>query len=228
LIAILSLIPEHLPVMFHQSEGTMRRRILLTIVFALALPFMVSAQVTSDDSVTTSTTTSVRTSSSATSDQGVMGFGPVLGWTKAGDSDAGKLTGGLALRLKLSPALGIEGSIMYRQDKYENGAVTASTWPVQATGLIYLLPMIYGAVGAGWYHTTLDYDQNVFPSGTASETTTNFGWHFGGGLEVPLGRASFTADIRYVFLDYNWQELPGTGGTNSNFYTITAGILFGL
>ncbi len=96
----------------------------------------------------------------------MVGFGPVLGWTKARDADAGKLTGGLAMRLKLSPALGVEGSIMYREDKYNNGAVTASTWPVQVTGLIYLVPMVYGAIGAGWYHTTLDYDQSVYPVGT--------------------------------------------------------------
>jgi opacity protein-like surface antigen len=206
----------------------MRRRILAIVVAALAIPCLASAQAQSD-SVTQTTTTTVATSySAATPQQGVVGFGPVLGWTKARDSDAGKLTGGLALRLKLSPALGVEGSIMYREDKYNNGAVTASTWPVQVTGLIYLVPMVYGAIGAGWYHTTLDYDQSVYPVGTNSETTTNFGWHFGGGLELPLGRASFVADIRYVFLNYNWKTLPGTEGTNSNFYTITAGLLFGL
>ncbi|RPH37358.1 hypothetical protein EHM92_02890 [bacterium] len=208
----------------------MRRRILLIALSALVIPCLVSAQSNSVTQATTTTFQASTSSTSSTSDQGqgVVGFGPVLGWTKANNSDAGKLTGGLALRLKLGPALGVEGSIMYRQDKYNNGAVIASTWPVQVTGLIYPLPIIYGAMGAGWYHTTLDYDQNVYPVGIASETTTNFGWHFGGGLELPLGRASFVADIRYIFLNYDFKTLPGTAGTNSNFYTITAGLLFGL
>ena len=200
----------------------MKRRVLQIMVLALAIPCLVSAQ---SDPGTQNTTT---TNKGTTADQGSVGFGPVLGWTKARDADEGKLTGGLALRLKLSSVLGVEGSIMYRQDKYDDGAVTASTWPVQVTGLIYLVPMIYGAMGAGWYHTTLDYDQTVFPTGTAGETTTNFGWHFGGGLELPLGRASFVADIRYVFLNYDFKTLPGSSGTNSNFYVIQAGLLFGL
>jgi opacity protein-like surface antigen len=203
---------------------------LLITVFALAIPFMVNAQVVSD-TVTTKTTTTVATSNSAqqaTTGAGV-GFGPVLGWTKARGSDDGALTGGLALRLKLSPALGVEGSIMYRQDKFGNGAQTLTTWPVQATGLIYLLPTLYGAIGAGWYHTTVDYSGAAFPAGSAtSDTHTKFGWHFGGGLELPLGKASFIADIRYVFLDYNFKQVPGSEGTHSNFFTIGAGILFGL
>lgn len=212
----------------------MRRRILVVFAIALAIPCFVSAQVADtatqgSTSTTTTVTTSTSTSSSTSGNWGTgVGFGPMLGWTRANGSDAGRIEGGLALRMHLSPALGLEGAIMYRQDKYNNGAVTATTWPVQVTGLLYLIPTIYGAIGAGWYHTSYDYDMNVYPAGTENGTQTQFGWHFGGGVEVPMGRASFTADIRYVFLNYDFKQLPGTGGTNANFYTINFGILFGL
>lgn len=200
------------------------------MVAALAIPLLVSAQTdtTTQGSSTTTTVTTSTSTSNSTNWGGGVGFGPMLGWTRANGSDDGQLTGGLALRMHLSPTLGLEGAILYRQDKFHNGAVTAKTWPVQVTGLLYLVPSIYGAIGAGWYHTTYDYDAGIYPTGTAGGTQTRFGWHFGGGLEVPLGRASFAADIRYVFLNYDFKQLPGTGGTNANFYTINVGLLFGL
>ena len=208
----------------------MRGRILLIMVVALAIPCLALAQTDTTTQGGSSTTTTVTTSTSTSSTNwgGGAGFGPMLGWSRANNSDAGRLEGGLALRMHISSALGVEGAVFYRQDKYNNGAVTATTWPIQVTGMLYIVPMVYGAIGAGWYHTTFDYDMSVYPAGTVSNTQTQFGWHFGGGLEVPLGRASFTADIRYVFLNYDFKQLPGTGGTNANFYTVNVGILFGL
>lgn len=210
----------------------MRGRILLSMAVALAIPCMMSAQTVADTatqgSSTTTTVTTSTTNSTSSNWGGGIGFGPMLGWSRVNNSDAGQLTGGLALRMHLSPTLGLEGAVLYRQDRFNNGAVTAKTWPIQVTGLLYLVPSIYGAIGAGWYHTTYDYDSNLYPVGTAGETQTRFGWHFGGGLELPLGRASLAADIRYVFLNYDFKQLPGTGGTNANFYTINVGILFGL
>ncbi len=43
-----------------------------------------------------------------------------------------------------------------------------------------------------------------------------------------MGGASLTADIRYVFLNYDWSNFPGAGGNNANFYVINVGLLFGL
>lgn len=207
----------------------MKGKIWLIVMLALAIPALVSAQ----DSVQTgtSTTTTVRTSTSTASGNQSgerIGFGPIIGWTKASNGDAVKLTGGAALRMKFGEVFGLEGAISYREDKFNNGAVTARSWPIQVTGLFYLVPVVYGAVGAGWYHSTFDYDLGKYPAGTESETKTNFGWHFGGGLEIPAGRASLVADIRYVFLNYDFKQLPGVGSENSNFYTVTVGLLFGL
>jgi opacity protein-like surface antigen len=111
-------------------------------------------------------------------------------------------------------------------------AVTVTTWPVMVTGLIYPIPVVYGAVGAGWYNTTIDY---TFPPGflggpadQSSESHQEFGWHFGGGVELPVGNAgALVADLRYVFLNYEFEQIPGTE-VNSDFFVITLGFLFGL
>lgn len=161
--------------------------------------------------------------------QGIA-FGPQIGYQKAKDADQGNLMGGAALRFKLGPALGVEASINYRQEKFANDALTVRSWPVMATGLIYPLPMVYGAVGFGWYNTTFDFDQSKTPfQAVEDETNQKVGWHFGAGLELPVGaKSKFTADIRYVFLDYKFEQVPGAGDLNGDFYVITAGLLFGL
>ena len=96
------------------------------------------------------------------------------------------------------------------------------------TGLFYPLPIVYGAFGAGWYNTTFDYSQSRLPF-FKDKTSQEFGWHFGAGLEIPAGKKTkFMADIRYVFLNYDFEEIPGSSDLNSNFFIITAGFLFGL
>jgi opacity protein-like surface antigen len=161
--------------------------------------------------------------------QGIK-IGPQVGFQKASDADEGKIMFGAALRAKLTPLLGVEGSIGYRQEKFANDALTVRSWPVMVTGLIYPIPIAYGAIGAGWYNTTFDYNQSMFPAlTTANETTQEFGWHFGGGVELPVGtNFNLTADIRYVFLNYDFKQIPGSGNLNSDFYAVTVGFLFGL
>lgn len=159
-----------------------------------------------------------------------LGFGPQVGYQKARDADQGNLMGGAALRLKLTPVIGVEGAINYRQEKYANDALTVRTWPIMATGLIYPIPLVYGAIGFGWHNATFDYDQSKAPfQAVEDETKREVGWHFGGGVELPVSATSkFTADIRYIFLDYKFEKIPGRGGVDSNSYVITAGFLFGL
>lgn len=162
-----------------------------------------------------------------------LGFGPQVGIYKAQDADNARVMGGAALRLRLSDALGLEGSINYREEAYSNGSVNVKTWPVMVTGLVYPIPLVYGAIGAGWYNTTIDYNFPPAllrgPIDLSSETKQQFGWHFGGGVELPVGsKAKLVGDIRYVFLNYNFKAFPGSAGVNSDFYVITAGLLFGL
>lgn len=157
-------------------------------------------------------------------------IGPQLGFFKSSDGDNTNIYAGGALRLKLSPGFGIEGSIGYRQEKFANDAITVKNWPIMVTGMLHIVPMVYGAVGFGWYNTTVDYDAEKLGIVLAddSETTRDVGWHFGGGVELPLGASNLlAADIRYVFLDYGFESIPGRD-VNSNFYVITAGLFFGL
>ncbi|MGE5399562.1 MAG: outer membrane beta-barrel protein [Ignavibacteriales bacterium] len=161
-----------------------------------------------------------------------IGIGPQLGWQKSSSADNGALMYGAALRVKLSPAIGIEGSINYRQEKYADGGLTVRSWPVMVTGLIYPIPVVYGAIGVGWYNTTFDYSQELTLKNLQNNTTQNFGWHLGGGLELPLGKSAWlTGDIRYVFLNYDFGQLAtqaSTGDLSSNFFVITVGLLFGI
>jgi len=53
-----------------------------------------------------------------------LSLGPQIGYYKARDADHGSFTGGVSLRLKLLPVLGIEASINYRQEQYADGALT--------------------------------------------------------------------------------------------------------
>jgi opacity protein-like surface antigen len=157
-----------------------------------------------------------------------ISIGPQVGYYKSQDADQGSVMGGAACRLNFTSVLGAEASINYRQEKYAHGLVTVKSWPVMVTGLIFPLPVVYGAIGAGWYNTTFDYDQNKLPLLT-DETTQQFGWHFGGGVELPVGPSlKLTGDIRYVFLDYKFKEIPGTGSMRSDFFVITVGLLFGV
>lgn len=155
-----------------------------------------------------------------------LGIGPILGFHKAADADDSQIMGGAALRLKLSSGFGIEGSIQYRQEKYGDETVTVRSWPVMASALIYPLPILYGVVGLGWYNTTFDYD--IPGLDLDNETSQEFGFHFGGGVELDLGSATLIGDARYVFLNYEFDSFPDSEDLSSDFFVITVGILFGL
>jgi opacity protein-like surface antigen len=157
-----------------------------------------------------------------------ISIGPQVGYYRAQDADEGNLMGGVTWRFKAKSVFGIEASINYRQEKYANDVLTVRSWPVMVTGLFYPVPVVYGAIGAGWYNTTFDYDQNKF-SLLKDKTTQEFGWHFGAGVEIPVSeRFKVIGDIRYVFLNYDFEEIPGSGDLNSNFYVITVGLLFNI
>jgi len=159
--------------------------------------------------------------------QGVF-IGPAAGYQQANDADNGNFMGGAALRAKFSPAFGGEASIYYRQEDFADGKVTLRNWPVMATALFYPFPFVYGAVGGGWFHTTFDYSKELNSSlGIKDETMSEFGWHFGGGVEFAFNTMVLTGDIRYVFLNYNFKNLPGRD-IDSNFYMVTLGVLFNL
>lgn len=160
-------------------------------------------------------------------------FGPHLGIQKSSGAENTNYLAGATLRLKLLPILAVEGDIGYRQEKFGSGAVTVKEWPVTVTGLLYPLPIIpiYGGVGAGWYFTTLDYSTKYNQDGYSDGTSRKFGWHVVVGLELPVSsNLKLFGDVRYVFLNYKFKNLPGAvlDGTDANFYSINVGLLFRL
>ncbi len=162
-----------------------------------------------------------------------LGFGPVIGYSKAADADDGRFMIGAALRLRASRLIGLEAALGYRQDSYGDNAVKVKTWPLTFSGLVYPISGVYGLVGFGWYNTTFDYDSrfdNVANLDLGEETSSEFGFHLGGGLEIPFGESTtLFGDLRYVFLNYDFADIPETelGDISSNFYVISVGVLFG-
>lgn len=159
-----------------------------------------------------------------------IGIGPQVGWQKSSSADNGSLMFGAALRFRISEAIGLEGSISYRSEDYADGALTVKTWPIMVTGLIYPVRYFYGAIGIGWYNTSFDYGDKPLAQTLRNNTQQNFGWHLGGGLEIPASKSiNVTADIRYVFLNYDFGDLEraaNRGDLISNFFVITLGASF--
>jgi hypothetical protein len=154
-----------------------------------------------------------------------FGIGPRMGYYRERGAGSGDILFGAAMRAKFLTILGVEGLVDYRQETVAGDALSARSWPIQVTGLIYPLTVLHAGMGAGWYRTTYDFDE----PGVESETLEEFGWHLGTGLEIPLGSAAtLTGDVRWVYLDTTFEELPESVQRDTDFYVMSVGILFGL
>jgi len=147
---------------------------------------------------------------------------PALGVTKPvdGDGDA-KLSGNLALRGHLLPMLMTEVGVGYRSEERFNDQLKIRQWPITAS--VYLSPpssILYAGAGAGWYHTTYDYEDALLED----ETKQQFGVHLGGGLQVPLGsHAGVDLNGRYVMMrDQQAKLVPEK--FDPDFWTTTLGL----
>jgi hypothetical protein len=150
---------------------------------------------------------------------------PSLGVTRAvnTDDEEARLSGGLAFRAPIFPALKAEIGGSYRSDSQFGGDLNIREWPL--TGSLWLspIPAVYVGGGVGWYHTTFDYDDATL---LEDETTQDFGVHLGAGLEVPLS-PSVGVDLngRYVFRDDVSQKLS-TDTFDPDFWSTTVGLAF--
>lgn len=145
-------------------------------------------------------------------------------YVKSQDADA-VIMPAAAVRLGFV-GLKVEGSIGYKSDKYFDGAVKTTTYPVMLTGFLNLLPIIHLEGGIGWYNTKVEY--SGFFSGTPSETSSNIGYHAGAGLEIPLGNLILTGDIRYVIEKTKFANIKSTADLKSDFYMVVVGLMFKL
>jgi hypothetical protein len=170
--------------------------------------------------------------STTASARNYIGLGPRAGYYKTQDAEQGEWLFGAAARLRLG-SLAFEGSIDYRSEQYADGALTVRSWPVMASVLLYPLPIVYGVAGFGWHNTTMDYDEAKFGlvgnlTAPEDKTEQQVGWHFGGGIELPMGKTTtLAADIRYVFIDYDFGDLPGSEEYDTDFYAVTISLIWG-
>jgi opacity protein-like surface antigen len=106
--------------------------------------------------------------------------------------------------------------------------------PIQASLLMRLAsgsfaPYLLG--GPGWYRRTIEPIEGPEDSGDSS---TEFGWHAGGGLEIVAGRHfGFHGDYRYTFLDFGGDDDEDEGfiggllpGYKGSMWTLGATVYF--
>ncbi len=154
-----------------------------------------------------------------------IAIGGQAGFQKAADADNGNIMFGGLVRAYLTNAAAFEASINYRQQEYQNGNIAVSDWPVQLSGLFYPIEDLYGVVGVGWYNAKTEYSGSL--NEIPDKTSQKFGWHFGAGMDIPLSEKAFLfGDFRYVFLNYNFEDVPGGGEIKSNYFQINAGLMF--
>jgi opacity protein-like surface antigen len=116
--------------------------------------------------------------------------------------------GGAQARWYLGEMFALEASMDYRKNDF--GDSTVRTFPLQVSGLIYLLPgkrlspFVLG--GAGWYFTDVDGPGNF------EDVQQRFGLHAGGGLQLMLSR-NWSVDGSYRFV---WLERIRSIDANAN------------
>ena len=160
-----------------------------------------------------------------------FGVGARLAWVTA-DSDANvdsvRFIGG-QIRL-LSKRWGLEVSLDHHSESFELLNQKVSETPIQTSlilrmGSAKVSPFLLG--GPGWYRRKVEL---IDGPGNADLTTTEFGWHAGGGLEVlPNRHFGIHGDYRYTFLDFGKNEgligglIPGHRGS---MWTLGATVYF--
>ena len=153
-------------------------------------------------------------------------IGPAGGYLRQKDADRGTWFGGAQARLHFAKILAAEASVTFHQNKYEDGDVTVTQYPVQLTAMLYVIPTgpirPYILGGVGWYYTRFDYS-GVFAA-IDDRTEHIFGWHFGAGAELMLGhRVSLNADVRYIFLEPDTDQVLDQ---DFNYWQIAFGLNF--
>jgi len=147
------------------------------------------------------------------------------GFLRAKNSDEVTWFGGVQARLRMG-YFAAEASIQFHQNKYENGDVIVTQFPVQLTAFLYIIPIgpvrPYILGGVGWYRTRTDY-KGPFSS-IPDDHQNIFGEHLGAGAELFLGpRVSVDADVRYIFLNPTTDQVIGR---DFNYWQITFGLNF--
>lgn len=150
--------------------------------------------------------------------------GPIGGYLKARDADRGTWFAGLQLRLYFAQYLALEVSGSYHRNRYADGDIKVTQYPVQVSGLVYPLPNSivspYAGGGVGWYHTQIGYSGGL--AVFSDETKHPFGEHAVAGIDLKLGKKfTINADYRYIFLQTSGTQIPGG---DLNYWQATLGV----
>jgi opacity protein-like surface antigen len=143
-----------------------------------------------------------------------FGIGGRMAWVKS-DSDVNpdsvRFVGG-QLRL-VGGRAGIEISLDRRSETFDDLNQKVVETPIQASLLLRLStssfsPYLLG--GPGWYRRSVE---PVDGPDDLKVSTTDFGWHAGGGIELRFSKhAGIHGDYRYTFLDFGDDEDEGIIG----------------
>jgi opacity protein-like surface antigen len=161
-----------------------------------------------------------------------FGVGGRLAWVTSDDeanNDSHRFVGG-QIRL-LSQHVGVEVSLDRHSESFELLNQKLTETPIQVSLLLRLAsgsvsPFLLG--GPGWYRRKIE----PIDGPDLSVSTTDFGWHAGGGLEIlPNRHFGIHGDYRFTFLDFHNDNdeglvsrlLPGHRGS---MWTLGATVYF--
>jgi hypothetical protein len=153
-----------------------------------------------------------------------ISIGPQAGIVKSTKADKAVLMPGAAVRVNFI-GISIEGSIYQKNEDMYDGSIKAKSYPVQFMGIVNMFPFINLELGVGFYNTKIEYSQDVY-SGIGSETSKKIGYIAGVGSQLELGRLTFVADVRYIFVDIDFNNLSTPTTTSNFFLNVNAGIMF--
>lgn len=154
----------------------------------------------------------------ATADAG-LGVGARYSYVHNNDLEDNSSMIGAMVRLRHMMFFGLEGAIDVRKEELNDGSELTST-PISVSAMVYPIPLAYGLVGLGYYRTTLKV-------GVDEASDSQIGYHFGAGVEMPIiPLLKVTGDMRYQFLDYEFEDIPGSvGKVEANGYALSAGLI---
>jgi opacity protein-like surface antigen len=143
-----------------------------------------------------------------------FGVGARFAWVKRDvDVDAGSVRFNGFLVRAMGGRAGFELSFDRHTEEFELTNLKVSETPIQASLVMRLrssgfVPYLLG--GPGWYKRSI---KPIVGSEGSSESSTEFGWHAGGGIEILAGRhVGIHGDYRYTFLDFNGDGDKAGGG----------------